>query len=88
MLGGLTLSQRREKINLYLEKRRRRSFAKKVAYDCRKKVADQRIRVKGRFVTRIQALALLELPEADYSEETIKQMLMDRLPRKCSSATE
>jgi len=67
---------------LYLEKRRRRSFAKKVAYDCRKKVADQRIRVKGRFVTRTQALKLLDLAEGDYPEETIKQMLMERLPRK------
>lgn len=71
---------------MYLEKRRRRSFAKKVAYDCRKKVADQRIRVKGRFVTRSQALTLLNLPEGDYSEETIKQMLIKSLPRKCSSS--
>lgn len=62
-LGGLTRAQRKEKIARYLEKRRRRSFAKKVAYDCRKKVADQRIRVKGRFVTRKQALELLSLPE-------------------------
>lgn len=61
-LGGLTYAERREKINRYLEKRRRRSFTKKVAYDCRKKVADQRIRVKGRFVTRKQALEILELP--------------------------
>jgi hypothetical protein len=61
-IGGITASERREKINLYMEKRRRRSFTKKVAYDCRKKVADQRIRVKGRFVTRQQALHLLDLP--------------------------
>jgi hypothetical protein len=63
MMGGLTSEQRQEKIDRYLEKRRRRSFTKKVAYDCRKKVADQRIRVKGRFVTRKQALELLEFPE-------------------------
>jgi hypothetical protein len=61
-IGGITASERRQKIKLYMEKRRRRSFAKKVAYDCRKKVADQRIRVKGRFVTRQQALQLLDLP--------------------------
>jgi hypothetical protein len=59
ILGGLTPEERQEKINRYLEKRRRRSFTKKVAYDCRKKVADQRIRVKGRFVTRKQVFELL-----------------------------
>jgi hypothetical protein len=59
MLGGLLPEERQKKIDRYLEKRSRRSFAKKVAYDCRKKVADQRIRVKGRFVTRKQALELL-----------------------------
>lgn len=82
MIGGITASERRQKISLYLEKRRKRSFAKKVAYDCRKKVADQRIRVKGRFVTRTQALSLLNLPEGDYPEELIKRLLTEKLPKK------
>jgi hypothetical protein len=45
-------------------------------------VADQRIRVKGRFVTRTQALSLLQLPEGDYAEDMIKKLLLERMPRK------
>lgn len=33
-------------------KRAKRCFIKKVNYACRKVVADQRVRVKGRFVTK------------------------------------
>ena len=35
--------------------RKRRIWRKKVSYDCRKKVADGRLRIKGKFVTREQA---------------------------------
>ncbi len=59
MIGTLTVSQRKDKIQKYLEKRKRRIWKKKICYDCRKKVADKRLRVKGRFVTREQAYALL-----------------------------
>jgi hypothetical protein len=58
-LGGITSEERKAKIKLYLEKRQRRTYTKKVSYDCRKKVADQRIRVKGRFVTKQQAMDIL-----------------------------
>ena len=51
-VGTCTLEERRFKIYRYLEKRRRRSFKKKVDYVCRKKVADNRIRIKGRFVSK------------------------------------
>ena len=51
----LTPQERREKIQKFLDKRERRSFSKKVSYECRKKVADNRRRFKGRFVSKLQS---------------------------------
>jgi len=55
MVGTITLEERRKKISKYLEKRKRRTFCKRISYECRKRVADKRLRVKGRFVTKEQA---------------------------------
>lgn len=38
-----------------MEKKKHRVWRKKVNYDCRKKVADGRLRIKGKFVTYEQA---------------------------------
>lgn len=57
-VGTLTKAERREKILKYQEKRRRRTFTKRISYQCRKRVADQRLRVKGRFVSSKQAECL------------------------------
>ena len=57
-IGTLTKAERREKILRYQEKRRRRIFTKRISYQCRKRVADQRLRVKGRFVSGKQAECL------------------------------
>lgn len=82
-IGTLTLEERRLKIEKYLEKRKRRSWNKRVNYDCRKKVADNRLRIKGRFVTKDQAFSMLEAigifpdPEKITNNE-IKQLLTDR----------
>jgi hypothetical protein len=44
-----------------------------VSYDCRKKVADGRLRIKGKFVTREQACEQLGLESLDnYSADEIK----------------
>jgi hypothetical protein len=58
-IGTLTIEERRMKVQKYLEKRKRRNFNKKISYMCRKKVADQWVRVKGRFVSKVQADAML-----------------------------
>lgn len=54
-VGGLSFEKRRLKLVKYMEKKRRRVWRKKVNYDCRKKVADGRLRIKGKFVTYEQA---------------------------------
>ena len=54
IVGTLTIQERIKKIEKYLEKKKKRTWKKKIHYDCRKKVADNRLRVKGRFVTSIK----------------------------------
>jgi hypothetical protein len=54
-VGGISIEERREKIRRYIEKKRRRNYAKKVGYACRKRVADSRMRVKGRFISKDEA---------------------------------
>jgi CCT motif len=79
-IGTLTVEERRIKIEKYLQKRKKRTWSKKISYDCRKRVADSRLRIKGRFVTKEQAFAMLgsdtggrELGEITTSE--IKNLL-------------
>ncbi|CAK66073.1 unnamed protein product (macronuclear) [Paramecium tetraurelia] len=53
--------QRKLKVKKYLEKKHSRtSFEKKVHYQIRQKVAEERLRIKGRFVTWKQAIKMLE----------------------------
>jgi hypothetical protein len=44
--------QRKILLAKFAEKRQRRRWGKKVRYNCRKNLADTRVRVKGRFVKR------------------------------------
>lgn len=45
-------AERDKKILRYLEKKRKRVYTKRISYDCRKRVADGRLRVKGRFISK------------------------------------
>ncbi|OMJ80878.1 hypothetical protein SteCoe_18781 [Stentor coeruleus] len=58
-IGSISLEERKIKVQKFLEKRKHRNFKKKISYMCRKKVADKRVRIKGRFVSKIQAEAIL-----------------------------
>lgn len=51
-IGVYTVEERQLRIQRFLEKRQRRVWRKRIKYDCRKKLADNRPRVKGRFVKR------------------------------------
>jgi hypothetical protein len=55
MIGPLSQSQRKLRVEKYLEKKKKRIWSKRVHYDCRKRVAQNRLRVKGRFVTKTGA---------------------------------
>jgi len=70
-IGTLTIAERKAKIEKYLEKRKKRTWSRKINYDCRKRVADSRLRIKGRFVTRDQAFPLLDEAGIKYDAESI-----------------
>jgi len=67
-IGTLTPEERQQKIERYREKRKRRVWEKKIAYDCRKRVADNRLRIKGRFITKDEAARLLRSKEVSDPE--------------------
>ena len=75
-IGSLSLSERKKKILHYLEKRKKRIWKKKISYDCRKKVADKRLRIKGRFVTREQAFSLLGTTAEDLANNELLKTLI------------
>lgn len=53
--------------------RKMRRWRKKVGYDCRKKVADGRLRIKGKFVTREQVCEQLGIKDIEvYTGDEIK----------------
>lgn len=56
--GGCDVQERATIIERFREKRKRRVWKKKIRYNCRKNLADRRIRVKGRFVKAGSKLAL------------------------------
>lgn len=49
MIGKLTPEERKKRIAKFMDKRTRRRWGRKVEYECRKKLAVQRVRVHGRF---------------------------------------
>ena len=51
-IGIYTPTERAAIIERFMRKRSRRVWNKKIRYDCRKNLADRRLRVKGRFVKR------------------------------------
>ena len=55
MIGVLTVNERLQRVQRYLNKKRKIHDLKKFSYKCRKQVADKRLRIKGRFVTKEQA---------------------------------
>ena len=62
-VGPLTEQQRVQKVLGYLNKKYNRIYTQKHTYTCRQAVAEKRLRIKGRFVTRPQAFEILGLTQ-------------------------
>jgi hypothetical protein len=78
MVGPLTEEQRRQKVLNYLDKKRRKADMKKFSYTCRKQVAEKRLRIKGRFVTKEQAFQILGLSQEELLDsESIQKLLTE-----------
>lgn len=67
-VGLISVEERQAKIARYLEKRKRRTWGKRISYDCRKRVADGRLRFKGRFIAKPS------LPDASVPAETEREI--------------
>jgi len=79
---------RQDKLERFLRKRRTRVWGKKISYFCRKEVADARMRVRGRFVTRPQANRMLGMDTSALSNSEVKRMLECKLKEKEESETD
>lgn len=70
---------RREKLRRYLEKRAKRCWKKRISYACRRQVAQKRLRIKGRFVTKEQAIATLGVSAVELSKnESLRTMVASK----------
>ena len=75
-IGPITESERRRRVLNYLKKKYNKQFMKKFCYSCRKQVAEKRLRIKGRFVTKEQAFEILGLTQDQLLDnEKIQQLL-------------
>ena len=51
-IGPLTENRRLEKVRQYWRKKQNKSSSRRYHYICRQQVAERRLRIKGRFITR------------------------------------
>jgi CCT motif len=73
-IGIYTPQERAAIIARFNEKRSHRNWNKKIRYNCRKSLADRRLRVKGRFVKRSeQELLKKVLAEAEEEEYPVPE---------------
>jgi hypothetical protein len=71
MIGPLSEKDRMIKVLKYLHKKSNKSSMKKFCYKCRKQVAEKRLRIKGRFVTRQQAFEILGITHDELKDNEI-----------------
>lgn len=71
-VGKLTIEERQRKIEKYRAKKSLRVWEKRISYNCRKQVADKRLRIKGRFVSKEKAVTLQKHLKNEESEQKVK----------------
>lgn len=85
-IGIYTPAERAAIIARFNRKRSRRVWNKKIRYNCRKSLADRRLRVKGRFVKRAEQELLAkelakktsqERKESDEEEDEVDESMPD-----------
>nr|CCA27583.1 AlNc14C577G12199 [Albugo laibachii Nc14] len=74
-IGSYSPEARRLRIHRFHEKRKNRTWKKSIKYDCRKKLADDRPRIKGRFV-RVAENRTIRCDSGSSTDDTIVMMLM------------
>jgi len=70
-IGAYTAEERAARVARFHAKRNSRIWRKKIKYDCRKKLADSRPRLKGRFVTAKEMSDYLAQNHGEYSGSEI-----------------
>ncbi|KAL5766173.1 hypothetical protein ACOSP7_016790 [Xanthoceras sorbifolium] len=55
-VGRYSVEERKDRIFRYLKKKNKRNFKKTIKYECRKTLADRRVRVRGRFARNSEQL--------------------------------
>lgn len=74
-IGIYTPAERAAIITKFNAKRARRVWNKKIRYNCRKNLADRRLRIKGRFVKRsVEALAAHDVPSSECENDKDSKM--------------
>ena len=74
-IGIYTPAERAAIITKFNAKRARRVWNKKIRYNCRKNLADRRLRIKGRFVKRsVEALAASDVPSSECESDKASNM--------------
>jgi UTP-glucose-1-phosphate uridylyltransferase len=76
MVGPISETERLLRVRRYLAKKQRKMDMKKFCYKCRKQVAEKRLRIKGRFVTKEQAFQILGLSQEELLDNVMIQTLL------------
>ena len=75
-IGPLTEDQRLQKVHNYWRKKLNKSRSNKYHYVCRQQVAEKRLRIKGRFVTKEQACQILGITQNELLDNVKIQELL------------
>jgi len=82
-VGKLTVEERQRKIERYRAKKSLRVWEKRINYNCRKQVADKRLRIKGRFISKEEAVVLLKHTKNEDNEQVkINENEMEHLMQR------